>query len=109
MSFFKKLKTCQRFVLGDDALKPTETLKRLDAIREKVKAKVIVEQAQRDEKPPKKLLERQILSETLRYEQERLVVLKERGRLQHERLQRCNDAFFNFLKCHSCHSRFFHF
>jgi len=60
----------------------------LDAIREKAKAKVIVEQAQKDEKPPKKLLERQILSETLRYEQERLAFYKEKARLLHERLHR---------------------
>lgn len=100
MPILQKLKTCQHFVLGDEALKPTETMKRLDAIRERAKAKVIVEQAQKDDKPPKKSLERQIMSETLRYEQERLTVLKEKGRLKHERLHRYNlKGLFSLLNC----------
>ena len=51
----------QRFVIGDEAMKPVETTKRLEAIKEKVKAKTIVEQAEKDERPPMKLLERQIM------------------------------------------------
>ena len=42
-------------------MKPVETTKRLEAIKEKVKAKTIVEQAEKDERPPMKLLERQIM------------------------------------------------
>jgi hypothetical protein len=42
-------------------MKPVETTKRLEAIKEKVKAKTMVEQAEREERPPLKLLERQIL------------------------------------------------
>jgi hypothetical protein len=48
-------------VIGDEAMKPVETTKRLEAIKEKVKAKTMVEQAEREERPPLKLLERQIL------------------------------------------------
>jgi hypothetical protein len=48
-------------VIGDEAMKPVETTKRLEAIKEKVKAKTIVEQLERDERPPIKLLERQIM------------------------------------------------
>ena len=48
-------------MIGDDAMKPVETTKRLEAIKEKVKAKTMVEQLERDEKPPIKLLERQIM------------------------------------------------
>ena len=42
-------------------MKPVETTRRIEAIKEKVKAKTIVEQQERDERPPLKLLERQIL------------------------------------------------
>lgn len=48
-------------MIGDEAMKPVETTKRLEAIKEKVKAKTMVEQAEREERPPLKLLERQIL------------------------------------------------
>ena len=48
-------------MIGDEAMKPVETTKRLEAIKEKVKAKTIVEQLERDERPPIKLLERQIM------------------------------------------------
>lgn len=82
----KKLKLCQRFVIGDEAMKPVETTKRLEAIKEKVKVKTMVEQAEREERPPLKLLERQILVETLRYEQERLQVLRENSKIEQEKL-----------------------
>jgi hypothetical protein len=41
----------------------------LEAIKEQVKAKTMEEQAEKEGRPPLKRLERQILTETLRFEQ----------------------------------------
>jgi hypothetical protein len=55
-------------VIGDEAIKRVETTKRIEAIKEQVKAKNLEEQAEKEGRPPLKRLERQILTETLRQE-----------------------------------------
>ncbi len=58
----------------------------MEAIKEQVKAKTLEEQAEKEGRPPLKRLERQILSETLRYEQEKIQLLRETAKMEKEKL-----------------------
>ena len=59
---------------------------RLEAIKEQVKAKSLEEAAEKEGRPPLKRLERQILTETLRYEQEKIQFLRETAKMEKEKL-----------------------
>lgn len=95
----RKLKLCQRFVIGDEAMKRVETTKRIEAIKEQVKAKVQEENADKESRPTLKRLERQILTETLRYEQEKLVHLRELSKMEKDKLAKdCELADISIQK-----------
>ena len=59
---------------------------RLEAIKEQVKAKNMEEAAEKEGRPPLKRLERQILTETLRFEQEKIQLLRETAKMEKEKL-----------------------
>jgi len=111
----RKLKLCQKFVIGDDALKRAENERSYEAMKDQAKLKVqvivtllIVDGFQKlailfDQKinlqreatidrectkPTIKKIERQILTETLKHEQEKINILRENSRIEREKLEK---------------------